>query len=187
MHGSIFLQLQHYVTAHHGASAWPELVRAAGVPERTYLHSEAYPDREAFALLQCAAHVRRKPYPEFLEDFGEFITPWLMELYAALIPETWGTLELLLNTEETVHTVVRAANPSARPPRLDFTRTGPDRLRFLYDSPRRLSALARGIIQGVANHYGDRIELTETRLAGGAVEMDIRILPRESTTAKVNP
>jgi heme-NO-binding protein len=102
-----------------------------------------------------------------------------MELYAPLIPETWGTLELLLNTEETIHTVVRATNPDARPPRLQFTQTGPCGLRFVYDSPHRLDALAKGIIQGVANHYGDRVEVRENRRAGGAVEMDIQILPRE--------
>jgi hypothetical protein len=178
MHGSIFLQLQHYVTAHHGAAAWPEVLWAAGVPERTYLHSEAYSDAEAFALLRCAAYVQQKPVPEFLENFGEFITPWLMEFYAPLIPETWGTLELLLNTEETIHGIARATNPE--PPRLQFTQTGPCSLRFVYDSPRRLGGLAKGIIQGVANHYGDRVEVQETRLAGGAVEMEIRILPREA-------
>ena len=179
MHGSIFLQLHHYVTAHHGASAWPEVMWAAGVPERTYLHSEAYPDGEAFALLRCSAYLQQKPFPEFLENFGEFITPWLMELYAPLIPETWGTLELLLNTEETIHTVVRATNPDAEPPHLQFTQTGPCALRCVYDSPRQLGALAKGIIQGVANHYGDRVEVAETPRAGGAVEMEIRILPRE--------
>ena len=181
MHGSIFLQLQHYVTASHGAAAWPELVRAANVPERPYLNTEAYPDWEAFALLHCAAFLwRHQPYPQFLESFGEFMTPWLLELYAPLIPETWGTLELLLNTEETIHTVVRATTPGARPPRLQFTQTGPAHLRFIYDSPRGLAGLARGIIQGVANHYGDRVEVRETRRAGGGVEMDIHILPRES-------
>ena len=180
MHGSIFLQLQHYVTAHHGATAWPEVLWAAGVPERTYLHAEAYPDAEAFALLRCAAYVQQKPVPEFLENFGEFITPWLMELYAPLIPETWDTLELLLNTEETIHSIVRATNPDGELPRLQFTQTGPCALRCVYDSPRRLDALAKGIIQGVANHYGDRVEVQETRRAGGAVEMEIRILPREA-------
>ncbi len=181
MHGSIFLQLQNYVTASHGAAAWPELVRAANVPERPYLNTEAYPDWEAFALLHCAAFLwRHQPYPQFLESFGEFMTPWLLELYAPLIPETWGTLELLLNTEETIHTVVRATTPGARPPRLQFTQTGPAHLRFIYDSPRGLAGLARGIIQGVANHYGDRVEVRETRRAGGGVEMDIHILPRES-------
>lgn len=179
MHGSIFLQLQHYVTAHHGASAWPEVLWAAGVPERTYLHSEAYPDAEAFALLRCAAYTQQKPVQEFLENFGEFITPWLMELYAPLIPETWGTLELLLNTEETIHGIVRATNPDVEPPRLQFTRTGPCALRFVYDAPLPVGGLAKGIIQGVANHYGDRVDVQETRHAGGAVEMDIQILPRE--------
>ena len=182
MHGSIFLQLQHYVTASHGPAAWPDLVGAANVPPRTYLHTEAYPDWEAFALLLCASRLWRQPYPQFLENFGEFLTPWLMELYAPLIPETWGTLELLLNTEETIHTVVRATTPGARPPRLQFTQTGPNSLRFVYDSPRGLGALAKGIIQGVASHYGDRVEVRESRRAGGGVEMDVQVLPRESVS-----
>ena len=68
MHGSIFLQLQHYVTAYHGASAWPEVMWTAGVSERTYLQSEAYPDAEAFAKFDAEEGLYRLTLPNAAVD-----------------------------------------------------------------------------------------------------------------------
>lgn len=177
MRGSILLQLQHYVTARHGAAAWPELLRAAHAPERTYLHSEEYPEWEALALLRCAAHLWQQPFPEFLENFGEFITPWLMKLYAPLIPGPWGTLVRLLHAPAAIHIGARSTTHGARPPRLQLRQTAPNQLRLVYDSPQGLGALAKGIIRGVANHYGYEIEVEEAEGAGGEVAMDAQIQP----------
>lgn len=38
-----------------------------------------------------------------LEDFGEFIAPTLMKMYGHLLLPEWKTIDVIDNTEETVH------------------------------------------------------------------------------------
>ncbi|MGH7766511.1 MAG: heme NO-binding domain-containing protein [Candidatus Binatia bacterium] len=110
-----------------------------------------------------------------LENFGEFVVPDLMSTFNMLINPKWKTMEMLLNTETTIHKVVRLKNPGAEPPRLQFTQTGPNTLKFNYNSPRRMSAVAKGIMKGVAKHYGETVEIQERKSAGGSSEMMITI------------
>jgi hypothetical protein len=96
-----------------------------------------------------------------LEDFGEFMAPDLMAMYRRLIRPEWRTLDVLVNTEQAIHQVVRPRNPLAWPPPLRCARPTPEEAVIAYTSPRRLCALARGIIRGIARHYRERVEIAE--------------------------
>lgn len=97
-----------------------------------------------------------------------------MEMYGALIPSDWRTESLLMNVEETIHRVVRMKNAGAEPPKLEFTRLGSGYLQLDYRSERRMSALAHGIMLGIAEHYGEHVDIRESQIPGG-VRMLIRI------------
>src|SRR5207248_10547036 len=51
-----------------------------------------------------------------------------------------------------VHTVVRTSDKNALPPKLLTRRTGPDTVILVYDSLRKMCALAIGIGRGLARH-----------------------------------
>jgi hypothetical protein len=51
--------------------------------------------------------------------------------------------------------------PGAAPPRLHVERTSPDEVVVTYDSPRKLCAVARGIMRGIAKHFGERISISD--------------------------
>jgi hypothetical protein len=151
------------------------VVAEAGLENKVFLSSNVYPDEDVFAIVKAASRLTRTPPETILESYGEFIAPTLMRMFQALIQPTWKTMDMLLNTEEAIHKVVRIKNPGASPPRLHFVKTGPNTLLFKYDSPRRMSAVARGIMKGVASHYGETIAIRERKQAAGATEMTITI------------
>lgn len=95
------------------------------------------------------------------EDFGAFLAEPLLAIYGSLVDPTWRTLELLQHTEETIHKVVRMHRAGAAPPRLEVERTASDEACVTYTSARRLCALARGIIRGVAAHYGEEVAIDQ--------------------------
>jgi hypothetical protein len=103
------------------------------------------------------------PAATLLEGFGEFLVPTYLSLYGALLKPQWRTLEVLENTEETVHRVVRLRNPGAEPPRLRVRRIAVDQVELTYDSPRRLCAVARGIARGVAKKFSEGLQITDRR------------------------
>ena len=175
MHGIIHSELKEYVETKHGSDAWNAILVEAGLEHKMYLPISAYPDEEASAIVGAASKLTKTPAEEILEDFGNFIAPKLIVMYQSLIEPKWKTMELLLNTEETIHRVVRLKNADANPPQLQFEKTGAKELKFNYDSPRRMSAVAKGIKKGVAQHYDETVEIQEKKLADGAREMIIDI------------
>src|SRR6266853_3005063 len=121
------------------------------------------PDSEVVALLSAASAVTGLPIPAILEDFGEFITPSLMGMYGHLMKPDWRALDVIENTERTVHSVVRVQNPGAKPPKLRTARLSPEEVILIYDSPRQLCGLAKGIGKGLAKHFKETLLISETR------------------------
>jgi hypothetical protein len=161
MHGFIFTELRDYVIARLGADAWPALLERARIGAKSYLNYKEYPDEEAVLLVVTASDVTGLPAPAILEDFGAFLAPHLFRVYRPLIDPAWRTLEFIENTEATIHNVVRSRNTKARPPTLRCRRVAPETVLLTYGSPRKLCAVARGIIRGVAQHYGEQVEIVE--------------------------
>src|SRR5713226_125860 len=125
MHGIIFSELRRYVNTRTGDNGWSTLLEKAGLGEKLYMSVGEYPDSEVVALVTAASVMTGYSVAATLEDFGEFITPSLMGMYGHLIKPNWRALDVIENTEETVHAVVRVQNPGAKPPRLRTARLGP--------------------------------------------------------------
>jgi hypothetical protein len=194
MHGIIFSELRKYVDTKLGSEGWNQLLADSQLGRRMYLPIQDYPDEEMGALVATAARTLNVPAAAILEDFGTFIAPSLVGLYRTLVKPEWKTLDLLENTEQTIHTVVRARNPGARPAQLHAIRTAPDVVDLTYHSERRLCAVAKGIVKGIALHYGESISITESMCmhdGGAACRMEVRVVAAsvvaDPATAKGRP
>jgi len=163
MQGLIFVELEKFVRHIVGPDAWGALLERAGLAGRIYAMGSTYPDAEVAQLVAAAAAMTGSPAPEMLESFGEFIVPDLLATYRDTIRPEWKTLDLLAHTEEAIHTAVRRQNPGAEPPRLKARRASADEVVIAYASRRRLCSIAKGITRGIARHYGERVEVTETQ------------------------
>ncbi len=161
MHGVIFLELRKYVEERHGAALWREALERAGLADRIFLGIEAYPDAELMKLLDAVSEETGAKRELLLEELGAFVVPDLLRTYGSLAKPGWRTLELLENVETTIHRVVRLRDAAARPPMLQCSRTAPDEVTLLYNSPRRLCAFGRGIARGVARHYDQDVSIVE--------------------------
>ncbi|MEM7480202.1 MAG: heme NO-binding domain-containing protein [Acidobacteriota bacterium] len=159
MHGFIFSEIQDYVSTKLGAETWKALLREAGLANRQYEKFIEYPDEEAVKIVMTASEMTSQPATAILEDFGRFLGPHLLKVYRPLINPSWKTLDFLEHTEETIHRVVRSRNRMAKPPALAWTRTGPEEVVLKYSSPRRMQHLAIGIAKGVADEYGDSLDV----------------------------
>jgi predicted hydrocarbon binding protein len=178
MHGVIFGRLKEYVDNKLGPGAWTELLRESGIGERIYLAASAYPDEELVRLVTTASSTKNIPIADLLEDFGRELVPTYLGMYGHLIKPEWRTLDVVEHTEETIHKVVRIRNPGASPPVLRTTRSSKTEIVLEYTSARRLCAVARGIVRGVAAHYEENVSIDESAcmLKGArACVMSIRV------------
>lgn len=163
MHGLLFAELKKYVVTKLGPEAWNKLLTEAGLESKIYLPNQVYTDDELVKLVTTASALTGQPAAAILEDFGTFIAPDLYNMYKAQLNPAWKTLDLIENTEEIVHRTVRLKVPGAKPPMLRTLRKGPDEVVIVYNSPRRLCAVARGIAKGVAHHFGERVDVTDVK------------------------
>jgi serine/threonine protein kinase len=161
MHGLIFLQFQRFAQKQGSATAWENLLREAHLPIKSYSPARVYADEELLALVGAASRNLNMSAGAVLEAFGEFVAPELIRLFGKLIEPQWKTLDLIENTEELIHTAVRVGNPGAKPPVLHCIRSTPDELQIVYSSDRQLCSVAKGIVKGVARHYGETVHITD--------------------------
>lgn len=169
MHGIIFTLLKRYVQTTYDHSAWVRLVEESGLSAADFNHRDVYPDEHLYTLVGTAAEHTGIPATELQEKFGEYLVPDLLYMYHKLMQPEWRTLEMLEHTEKVMHTQVRAHHPENRPPVLDVQRTGPQEVLVEYVSPRRMGALAVGIVRGLARYFDeeDSIEIEPTTSENG--------------------
>lgn len=177
MHGIIHAELKKYVLGKLGDHAWNAVVEKARLQDKVYLPNRSYPDADALALVTAASQLTKMPPDAILRDFGEFIAPDLLSLYRQHVKPAWKTLELLENTETTIHRIVRATDPNASPPTIQALRKGPNELVIRYTSQRKMCDVAKGIIVGLGKHFREKIELQESqcmKTGGPACEIAVR-------------
>lgn len=182
MYGAIFVELKRYVEERVGPDAWPALEVEAGLPGKVYLATDTYPDDDAYALVGAASRATRRAASAILQDFGEFLAPQFMRTYGGLADPAWTTLAFLEHLEETIHRVVRHREAGASPPDIRCARTSPSEVTITYTSARKMCPLAKGLVHGVARHYGERVTLLEpTCLLKGAAQclIVVRLVPPE--------
>jgi predicted hydrocarbon binding protein len=160
MHGIIFGELKRLVDAKLGGDSWRRLIHSAGLGSKVYMPIGEYPDADAVAIVSAIAKTTGKGIKPVLEEFGEFIAPNLIALYRHMVKPEWRTLDLLENTEATIHRVVRLRNPGAHPPQLKTVRSG-DEVVITYSSQRRMCGIAIGIVRGLARHYNENVAIDE--------------------------
>jgi len=179
MHGIIFAEMKRYCETRFGSGLWDNILKESGIGWKIYLQKEEYPDEEATAIVSTVSKVTGKPVSGILEDFGEFIVPTLFSIFGALIRAEWKTLDLLEHTEKVIHTAVRVKDPIAKPPQLECYRKSPEEIVIFYNSPRKMCALAKGIIKGVASYYNEKVFVSEPKcmlIGSPKCEIEVRLL-----------
>lgn len=164
MHGSMFVLLKRFVENRYDYSTWLKLLEAAGIDRTVYQMHEMYPTRELFSIVEQASQVTGIPAYELMEQYGKFIVPDLMLIYAKYLSPNWRTYEMLLNTEEAMHGAVRKEDNRTTPPKLLVTKKGAKQLIVDYHSKRKMAGVAVGIIRGIATyfHESDLVKVTRT-------------------------
>jgi hypothetical protein len=181
MHGIIFSELKKFADTRFGARGWDRILQRAGLERRIYVPTQEYPDEEATRIVTAAAAAARLSVPEVMEDFGAFIVPDLLRLYGELVDPSWQTLDVIEHTEAVIHRVVRLRDAGARPPALVVQRAASDHLIITYGSARRMCGIARGIVRGVAAHYGEVVDIVEPMcMLDGAPRCSIEVRARAS-------
>jgi hypothetical protein len=170
MKGMMFSLLEE-VVGHLGDDAWDRMLEGAGL-EGAYTSLGNYPDEEFTRLVAILATRIGESERDALAWFGRRGIPVLAERYPEFFNAHKSLRPFLLSLNDVIHAEVRKLYPGADVPVFQFETPAeePDRLLIRYRSKRRLCPLAEGFIAGAADHFRERVAITqpECMLAGAA-------------------
>lgn len=136
----------------------------------TYTAVGTYPAEEMFALVGALAEVTSTPAADLLFTFGEHLFGRFVVGYPAFFQGVKSPLEFLARVDSYIHIEVRKLYPDAELPRFEAQVVSDRELHLTYQSPRRLSALARGLISGCGKHFGASLAVEQEDLSQGTGE-----------------
>ena len=171
MYGVIFDFLRSYVIDRHGGrDTWDALLAESGIGYKVYFPVAQYPDEEIVNLATTAARMLKTPLPAVLEDFGHYTGPKLITYYDMFVRQEWRTFDVLENASARIHDAIHRYNPKRLPPRLETKRLDANRMELTYQSERKLCMVAKGIVRGLKDHFGEAIEIRETQCMHSGAE-----------------
>ncbi|HYF34088.1 MAG TPA: heme NO-binding domain-containing protein, partial [Prosthecobacter sp.] len=156
MKGIIFNLLEDVVTAAHGEAVWDDLLRVSGV-NGAFTSLGNYPDEDLFKLVGAASQALSLPPNSIVRWFGTQALPRLAAKYPEFFAQHSAARPFILTLNGIIHPEVRKLYPGAATPDFEFDASSPATLIMSYRSQRKLCALAEGLIEGAATHYGETV------------------------------
>ncbi|MDS0473990.1 heme NO-binding domain-containing protein [Natrinema sp. 1APR25-10V2] len=164
MHGIIFTGLKHFVVETYDKGTWNQIREKAGVGGVHYTPVSAYPDEDLVALVEAAVELSGIEQSELLRTFGRYVVPTLVDMYGVYIEDDWDALELVENVEGTIHQALRNSDTlEYEPPAISAIRLDQGVVVVTYGSRRGLCQVAMGLLEGIGDHYDQRLEVYERR------------------------
>lgn len=158
MKGIVFTLFNDMVEENYGLEAWDQLLEKSGC-DGIYISSETYPDAELMALVGAASEMTNIPANALVKAFGEYMFPSFHEKYPTFFKEGMTLKSFLLTVDRVIHVEVRKLYPDAGLPDFEYQDENDNELVMLYKSPRKLCALAEGLIAGAAKHFNAKYQL----------------------------
>ncbi|WP_349742173.1 heme NO-binding domain-containing protein [Roseateles cavernae] len=168
MKGVVFTEFLGFVAARYGNDAVDDLIDGADLPSGgAYTTVGTYSHAEMVSLCNGLAARTGLPVPELMRDFGIHLSGSFGRAYPAFFARCGGFFDFLESIEAHIHVEVRKLYPDAELPSFEVRSREPVRLVLDYRSPRRMNALAEGLILGSARQFGVAVQVRSLPIEGG--------------------
>ena len=158
MKGIVFNLLNEMVEEQFGLEAWDTLLDRTGL-DGIYVATETYADEELLSLVTAAEATTKIPVQKLVRAFGEYMVPKFAQHYPVFFEGQTNLKAFLLTVDQVIHVEVRKLYPEAGLPEFEYEDEQDNTLTMQYRSPRKLCALAEGLIAGSAKHFSQRYEM----------------------------
>lgn len=162
MKGIVFNLLNELVEEKFGAETWENALEIAHPPsEGAYTAGDTYSEKELKDLVAALSKITKIPEAQLIEVYGEYMFHKLAKRYPILVPSGVSLKNFLKTIDNVIHVEVQKLHPTAELPSFGYEDPSPNQLVMIYQSPRKLCSLAKGLIQGASNHYHEKVVIEE--------------------------
>lgn len=174
MYGLINKAVHGLVVEQFGEEAWERIRLRAGIADEEFVSMENYDDKVTYDLVGAASEELGLAPEVILEGFGGYWVKYTgVEGYGHLLDSAGSSLPEFLGNLDQMHARVKLAFPDLKPPRFQVVDSDEKGLVLHYYSHRPgLAPLVTGLVKGLAERFGDRVEVEHHRDGVGEDEHD---------------
>jgi len=164
MKGVVFNLLEAFIIEGWGEDTLDDIMEVCPLhTTEPFVGPKTYPDADLFAIVGAACAKLGVSTDVAVRAFGKFSFPHLAGRFPVFLEGHDSARSFLLSVHDVIHVEVNKLMEGSVLP--DFVyREGPNGTLIIdYYSRRKLCFFMEGLIDGVAEHFGERIEQTQTR------------------------
>lgn len=160
MKGVIVSCLKELVETEFGEDKWEETLERAGLPKgASYLPISDVDDEAVLRVVQELCNVLGISEQQAADAFGSYwACTYAPRVYGAYYAGVTSAKEFLLKMDD-VHVATTRAIPNAHPPHFTYEDIDENTLIMEYHSNRNLMSFFKGLIRGVAEHFGEKADI----------------------------
>ncbi len=166
MKGMVFTEFMDMVDAKFGPELTERILDASRVESGgVYTAVGTYDHGELVDLVVELSKETGIPVPDLVRTYGHHLFGRFVQMYPRLFEAAASTFDFLEQVDGYIHVEVKKLYPDAELPRFTSERLDDRHLRLDYRSARPFGDFAEGLIQGCADHFGERIAIKREPLA----------------------
>ena len=164
MYGLVNEGFRELVTRVGGVETWEEICREAEIPPEGFEPLCPYDDSLTFKLVHLTSDKLKISTDEVLTRYGRYWITYTAESgYGDLMRLFGGDFRTCLSNLNRMHAHMGAMMPGLTPPRFTVDAPSNDEIVVHYYSRRHgLAPMVRGLLEGLAEKYGDTVAITHT-------------------------
>jgi Haem-NO-binding len=167
--------LQSHILTVSDEATWQRVVRRAGIEDAVFHSMTQYPDAVTYKLVGAASEELGVSAAAFLRGFGRH---WVLVTapghYGALMTFAGTSFAEFLSNLDRMHDRVATMFHNLQQPSFEVEELGPSHLKLHYRSHRAgLAPFVEGLIDGLGERFGVRVEVTHGREGADSDEHDV--------------
>lgn len=161
MKGVIVICLKELVEDGFGTDMWEQALERAGLAkDAVFLPIDDVDDAAVMRVVDATCGVLGISLQQAADAFGShWACNYAPRMYGAYYGGVDSAKDLLLKLDG-IHVTTTRTIPNAHPPRFTYTDVDADTMEMEYHSTRGLMPFFLGLVKGVAENYGEKVEIT---------------------------
>lgn len=160
MKGVIFTSFVDMVEEKFGVEVIDEIIQESNLEsEGVFSAVGTYPFSDMVKLLTGLSNKVDLPAPALLNAFGHYLFGKLIERYPYVVSNLNNSFDLLAAIDNHIHVEVQKLYPTADLPDFTIENHSENEMILLYESPRKLSDLAEGLIEATLFHFKEDVSI----------------------------
>ncbi|MBV6645107.1 MAG: heme NO-binding domain-containing protein [Cyclobacteriaceae bacterium] len=156
MKGIVFTEFLQFIENHHGYEIVDEVIQQSSLSTGgAYTAVGSYPFEELVSLLTKTSTLTSTTASDLLRSFGHHLFQTFLSAYPQFFEGITSSFQILSTLESKIHPEVRKLYPDAELPKFDVEEMNQASMTLLYQSSRKMSDLALGLIEACLQHFGE--------------------------------